>query len=237
MLAELDASGFVVQRAALGEQARRALLDLVIDERVSPAVHHRSGMPFAARGLLHKIPRLRRELNACGLDALASLAIGASAQPIDAILLDKHARANWAVPGHQDRVMPARDGDSGVQRTRDGVAYSEPSAVDLSRMVALRVHFDDAEEATGALCFVPGTHRSGILSLAQIREIPLEQYRACPASAGDVLIMRPLTLHRSSPSTSDLPRRVLHVVYGPCGANGCEAQPETMRVVEKPGEH
>jgi ectoine hydroxylase-related dioxygenase (phytanoyl-CoA dioxygenase family) len=165
--------------------------------------------------LLHKIPQLRRELNACGVNALASLAMDASVQPIDALFLDKHARANWAVPGHQDRMMPARDGCPGVQRTRDGVAYAEPSVGELSRMVALRVHFDDAEEDTGALCFVPGTHRLGILSLEQIREIPLERYRASTASAGDVLIMRPLALHRSSPSTSDQPRRVLHVVYAP----------------------
>jgi hypothetical protein len=36
----------------------------------------------------------------------------------------------------------------------------------------------------------------------------------CTADVGDVLILRPLLLHRSSPSQGAGQRRVLHVVYG-----------------------
>jgi hypothetical protein len=47
----------------------------------------------------------------------------------------------------------------------------------------------------------------------EILEVPLEQYVPCAATAGDVLVLRPLLLHRSSPSRGDGQRRVLHVVY------------------------
>jgi len=43
--------------------------------------------------------------------------------------------------------------------------------------------------------------------------VPLERYIACRAAPGDVLILRPLLLHRSSPSRGEGRRRVLHVVY------------------------
>jgi hypothetical protein len=47
----------------------------------------------------------------------------------------------------------------------------------------------------------------------QILEVPLERYVPCAAAAGDVLVLRPLLLHRSSRSRGDGQRRVLHVVY------------------------
>lgn len=107
------------------------------------------------------------------------------------------------LPGHQDRIMPVDDDSRRKARIRDGFAYAEPDAHTLAQLVALRLHFDPTDADTGALCVVAGSHLSGVLSTAQIRDVPLESYAPCPAAPGDVLAMRPLLLHRSSPSRGE----------------------------------
>ena len=189
------------------------LLRLTTPAAVSGAVHHRAGGAFAARGLLQKVPELGGQLEACGINALASAALGDRAVPIDATFFDKHARANWTVPGHQDRIMAIASSTERKHRIRDGVAYAELDAKTLAGLVALRIHFDPTDGDTGALCVVPGSHQSGVMTNGQILAVPLERYVPCAAAAGDVLVLRPLLLHRSSPSRGDGQRRVLHVVY------------------------
>ena len=66
---------------------------------------------------------------------------------------------------------------------------------------------------TPAIGFGAVQHRGGGAFAARgllrkVAELP------CVAGAGDVLILRPLLLHRSSPSRGEGQRRVLHVVYG-----------------------
>jgi len=181
---------------------------------IAGSVHHRSGGPFAARGLLWKVEPLAALLESCGLTALASLFLGHRAFPIDAIYFDKHARANWTVPAHQDRIFPVGDDSFRKGRIRDGVAYAEPDPGTLASLLALRVHFDETHTDTGCLHVVPASHLNGVLTTAQIREIPLQRYIPCPAAPGDVLAIRPLLLHRSPPSNKgEGQRRVLHVVY------------------------
>lgn len=208
-----EEAGFFLKRDVVNAECLDLLLRLTTPAAVSGAVHHRAGGAFAARGLLQKVPELGGQLEACGINALASTALGDRVVPIDATYFDKHARANWTVPGHQDRIMAIASSTERKHRIRDGVAYAELEAETLAGLVALRVHFDATDGDTGALCVVPGSHRNGILSNAQILEEPLERYVPCAAAAGDVLVLRPLLLHRSSPSRGDGQRRVLHIVY------------------------
>ena len=142
------------------------------------------------------------------------LLLGNRAIPLDATFLDKHARANWTVPGHQDRVVAVATTTASKHRIRGGIAYAELDAKTLAGLVALRVHFDPTDGETGALCVVPGSHLNGVMPNGQILNVPLDQYVPCAAGAGDVLILRPLLLHRSSPSRGEGQRRVLHDVYG-----------------------
>jgi ectoine hydroxylase-related dioxygenase (phytanoyl-CoA dioxygenase family) len=197
----------------VSEEYRALLLPLTTPDTVAGAVHHRAGGAFAARGLLRKVPELGRQLEACGVNAIATAALGDRAVPIDATFFDKHARANWTVPGHQDRILAVAGTTERKHRTRDGITYAELDAETLAGLVALRVHFDASDGDTGALCVVPGSHRNGVLSSSQILAEPLERYVPCTAAAGDVLVLRPLLLHRSSPSRGEGRRRVLHVVY------------------------
>ena len=98
-------------------------------------------------------------------------------------------------------------------RAVKGVAVSEASASTLARLLALRIHFDPADGDTGALFVLPGSHRGGILTPDQLRTVPLSAFVPCVADVGDVVLMRPLLLHRSPPSKGAGQRRVLHVVY------------------------
>jgi hypothetical protein len=53
----------------------------------------------------------------------------------------------------------------------------------------------------------------GKLGDAALAAIEREAYVPCPAGAGDVLLCRPLLVHRSSAAVTPSHRRVLHVVY------------------------
>jgi hypothetical protein len=212
---ELETAGFTLARNFVNAESRELLLHLTTPAVGSSAVHHRGGGAFAARGLLRKLSELRRLLEACGIDALASAVLGDRAVPLDATFFDKHARANWTVPGHQDRIVAVAATTARKHRIRDGIAYAELDAIALAGLVALRIHFDPTDGETGALCVVPGSHLDGVIPSGQISNVPLDEYVPCAAGAGDVLIFRPLLLHRSSPSRGKGQRRVLHVVYGP----------------------
>jgi len=211
---EFETAGFTLARGVVSAESRELLLRLTIPSVGSGAVQHRGGSAFAARGLLSRVPELAQLLEASGIDALASAVLGDRPLPLDATFFDKHARANWTVPGHQDRIVAVAATTARKHRIRDGIAYAELDAQTLARLVALRIHFDPTDTATGALCVVPGSHLGGVMPSGQISNIPLDQYVPCAAGAGDVLILRPLLLHRSSPSRGEGQRRVLHVVYG-----------------------
>lgn len=211
---ELERAGFTLAPDVVNAERRDHLLRLATPALGAGAVHHRGGDAFAARGLLRKVHQLRGLLEACGIDALASAALGDRAVSLDATFFDKHARANWTVPGHQDRIVAVAATTTRKHRIRDGIAYAELDAKTLAGLVALRIHFDPTDGETGALCVVPGSHLDGVMPSGQIPNVPLDQYVPCAAGAGDILILRPLLLHRSSPSRGEGQRRVLHVVYG-----------------------
>jgi hypothetical protein len=138
--------------------------------------------------------------------------------PIRAIYFNKSPGANWLVSWHQDLTIAVRERIElpgfGPWNTKEGVPHVQPPVVYLEQMLAVRIHLDDADESNGALKVLPGTHNLGRLSAEQIQELRLqrEEY-LCTAATGDALLMRPLLLHASSRSTSDRPRRVLHIEY------------------------
>ena len=95
-----------------------------------------------------------------------------------------------------------------------GITYAHAPAAALSRVVALRLHFDDSREDNGPLRVLPGTHALRVLSEADIerlvREIPPVD---CLVASGGIIAMRPLILHASSKAETEHPRRVLHIEY------------------------
>jgi hypothetical protein len=215
MLTELDTNGFVVAPEVVSDSALVRLLKAATSTHAHVSRHGRTSSIYGIRGLLWSSPTLRSELVASRVDHLAASVLGRDVSPIDAVFFDKHQDARWSVPGHQDRSMPVADGSGVAKRRRGDIAYAEPSPDTLASLLAVRIHFDDADLSSGALQVVPRSHRRGLLDAQAIRAIPLADYQTCVVSRGDVLLMRPLLLHRSGSPTVPRQRRVLHVVYAP----------------------
>tara|TARA_R110002095_G_scaffold212708_2_gene202376 strand:+ start:14141 stop:14830 length:690 start_codon:yes stop_codon:yes gene_type:complete len=176
----------------------------------------KNGTRFAIRNVHLQLPRLRPLLEQGRLFTLASEALGGTAELVNATLFDKLPGANWFVPPHQDLFIPIAGSTDDPRwtnwSTKASVQYVEPP-VDFQReLLAVRIHLDQCPERNGALEVVPGSHQDR-LSEAAVALIEEESFELCPAGLGDVLLMRPLLVHRSRSAKLPQRRRVLHVVY------------------------
>lgn len=137
---------------------------------------------------------------------------------IQAIAFDKNSDTNWKVPWHQDLMFPFKkrvttEGFE-VPSVKQGIDYARPPVSILERLLAVRLHLDDCGSENGPLRVSPGTHLNGILASGEIAKIVKSSGEAvCVAETGEILLMRPLTLHASSQATEPKHRRVLHFVY------------------------
>jgi len=112
--------------------------------------------------------------------------------------------------------------------------HVQPPAEILEQMISVRLHLDPCPAINGALRGIPGSHRSDKLSAAEIEELTTRQAVICEAPLGSALLMRPLLLHASSPSTSPHHRRVIHLDYAavelPCGLEWRETQTLSLQM-------
>ena len=139
-------------------------------------------------------------------------------RPVRAIWFNKSAEANWLVAWHQDLAIAVRERVDVpgfvAWSVKEGVPHVQPPVEVLERMLTVRIHLDEANSENGALRVIGGTHRLGRLSAEQIATLREDRGETlCAAAARDALLMRPLLLHTSGRSTSDRPRRVLHIEY------------------------
>lgn len=202
----IAAHGFELIAGLVDETERQHLLDAV---GVVDAAGRRNMLAVPAIGALARSEKL---LN------LARLHTGESPRPVRAIWFNKSTEANWLVAWHQDLSIAVRERVDvpgfGAWSVKEGVPHVQPPVEVLQRMLTVRIHLDDADVENGALRVFAGTHRLGRLSAEQVDALRAEREETlCVASAGDALLMRPLLLHASGRSTSDRPRRVLHLEY------------------------
>jgi ectoine hydroxylase-related dioxygenase (phytanoyl-CoA dioxygenase family) len=144
----------------------------------------------------------------------------ADAHAVQCTLFEKALDKNWLVALHQDLSIPVAERIDSALCTgwsaKEGDLFVQPPISVLEDLVAVRVHLDACDERNGALRVVPGSHRLGRLSSAQaLNARAVRGERVVPVPRGSVMVMRPLLLHASSKATADLPRRVLHFVFGP----------------------
>ena len=100
----------------------------------------------------------------------------------------------------------------GPWSSKDDVIYAHVPAEALEQVLALRIYLDDSTETNGPLRVISGTHQSGVLSDREIQDRARDSAEiVCSVAAGGVIAMRPLIIHASSRSASELPRRVLHI--------------------------
>jgi len=139
---------------------------------------------------------------------------------IQCTYFDKSAELNWLVALHQDLSIPVKSlvqhPALGKWSEKEGRWFVQSPTSLLDRLLAVRVHLDDASEENGALRVVPGTHRLGKIEQHRAGELRRQfGEELCSASAGAVMLMNPLLLHGSSKATSTEHRRVLHYLLAP----------------------
>ena len=144
--------------------------------------------------------------------------VGETALPFRATLFDKSPDRNWLIVWHQDTALPVESRVDvpgwGSWSMKAGVNYAHAPAETLTRVVALRLSLDDSGPDNGPLRVLPDTHELGVLTDEAIATVsnrvdPVD----CCVEAGGVVVMRPLTVHASSKTLSERPRRVLHIEY------------------------
>jgi len=164
------------------------------------------------------VPAVQALASEPALMRIARQYVGMNAFPFGATLFDKSAGSNWLVAWHQDTALPIRRQTDvpgwGPWTQKGGVLHAIAPATVLGHVIALRVHLDDSTPDNGPLRVLPNTHVQGVLSHQRIETLaaavsPVD----CLTPLGGVVAMRPLTVHASSKSRGDQPRRVLHVEY------------------------
>ena len=172
-------------------------------ERVLEQIERRN-LPRSMAGVRHALrhPEIAELARDRRLIQLASEILGHAAFPYGATLFDKSAVANWLVVWHQHTALPLRKRSEvpGWGPVKDGVLYAHAPATALSKVVTLRLHFDDSTEYNGPLRVLPGTHEMGVLTDDEIQQlecrmIPVEcivpASRSTDGSPRPLLVQRP----------------------------------------------
>ena len=177
----------------------------------------RSQDVFAIRNLLGEIPGLWPLLDTPALRELLGELFPAGCHLTKGIYFDKPAGSNWLVAWHQDLMINVDHRAEGLPgfgpwtTKADWVAVQPPLAV-LENTVTIRLHLDDCDATNGALKVVPNSHQRGVVPAETIAG-QTATATTCAVPAGGAMLMKPLLLHASSRSTSDRPRRVIHLEF------------------------
>lgn len=213
LCSELDSKGYALLHKVISNTEIKKLILVV--ERMR---QREKGSSAGVRHLLKRSCLVRKFANSDQILQIAREIVGCDAKPTKAILFDKTAETNWYVTWHQDLTIAVKEkieiDGFGPWSVKDGVHHVQPTRHELENIIALRVHLDDCSEENGAIKFIDGTHKIGILSPNEIAKYRDDNVHvSCPAERGDVIVMRPLVLHSSSQSTKVSHRRVLHIEF------------------------
>ncbi|MEM6782869.1 MAG: phytanoyl-CoA dioxygenase family protein [Bacteroidota bacterium] len=217
---------YVSQIAEEGYALVESVIDHVQVERLrqaftdaeAVAAPRRSGAAlFAVRRALD-IPAIRAEAEAGAAFHLSADVLGTDAKPVRAILFDKNPDANWKVAWHQDQTIAVKERREvegfGPWSVKGGGVHVQPPAAVLEQMVTVRLHLDPCPAENGALRVLPGTHTRGKLTPTSLSATAQDvEPVTCAVGLGGAVLMRPLTVHGSSPSEVAQHRRVVHIEY------------------------
>jgi ectoine hydroxylase-related dioxygenase (phytanoyl-CoA dioxygenase family) len=208
-LAKFDQDGFAITKPILTPAETDHLISLV--ERHAGSEEKRGGV----RDIMHRVPELNQVAQHRAIRSIVENVLDSNAFVVRSTLFDKTDAANWKVPWHQDVTIAVNEridlDGYGPWSNKEGVTHVQPPTDILERMVTVRIHLDPCPSTNGALRVMPGTHKLGRINQNDAPRYVFEDRAVCcEVEAGAALVMRPLLLHASSPSTNPAHRRVLH---------------------------
>lgn len=205
----LDQTGAVMVRGCIEAKTLAPALTAFAHARPDGPGLRLFSAPTALRGLLE----------ADGvLGAIAASALSSKARPTRLILFDKNAKANWAVPWHQDRTIAVAERREApgyaIWSKKGGVDHVEPPFKIIERTVSLRLHVDDAGLDNAPLLTLRGSHATGKIAASNASRLARAgEVETHIAAAGDLLVLRTAILHASQRASRPSRRRVLHVDF------------------------
>ena len=166
------------------------------------------------RNLFLFSPLLEALVRKSGFNRAATEILGDQCFAVRAIFFNKIEKANWHVPWHQDIGIPIRERKDVSGFTaftmKEGILHANAPTSVLENLLILRLHLDPATATNGAMRLIPGSHKNGRLPEPPASHaIPVQP----ETNAGEILRLRPLLFHSSAHSSSDKPRRVVHIEY------------------------
>lgn len=176
------------------------------------------GSSYGVRNLLNLSPEVRMLTESRKVKDLIESILGKSAQPVRAIFFDKTPDANWKVPWHQDLTIAVKEKREttgfSAWTIKAGINHVQPPVPILEKMLAIRIHLDDADETNGVLKVLSGSHKNGRLGASEIQNSKsINRTILCKVERGSAFLMRPLLVHSSSSGTNPAHRRVIHIEF------------------------
>jgi ectoine hydroxylase-related dioxygenase (phytanoyl-CoA dioxygenase family) len=208
-LAKFEQLGYAITNPILDPTETAHLISLI--EQHTDINEKRGGI----RDIMPRVPKLQQVARHSAVRSIVEGILGQNAFVVRTTFFDKTAAANWKVPWHQDVTIAVSDRAEiegyGPWSSKEGVTHVQPPTEVLNRMVTVRIHLDPCPSTNGALRVMPGTHKLGRIDQNDAPQ-HVAEHRAicCEVASGAALVMRPLLLHASSPSTNPAHRRVLH---------------------------
>lgn len=217
----VDNAGFAVLNDRLAPQTIDSLIHNLDDLGASDAVRRKGGRPFGIRDLLNLVPAVGTLAKDPAISSLVNAVVGNEAKLVRGLFFDKTREANWKVTWHQDLTIAVRRrldvAGFGPWTIKAGTPHVQPPVTVLEGMLAVRIHLDDSNQSNGALKVIPGSHKLGRLTQAQIQSLTRGRDAIlCDVARGSVLLMRPLLLHSSSAGSQPSHRRVVHLEFSSC---------------------
>ncbi|MBS2005052.1 MAG: phytanoyl-CoA dioxygenase family protein [Candidatus Obscuribacterales bacterium] len=210
--------GYSLRKGVLNASQVDQILAAIEHAKVSATVRKRGAGVFAMRHLLKEVPEVCQIAESATILNMVKEILGPTAFPVRAVLLDNDPDAAWYLNWHQDLHIGVKKrvdapGFS-AWSVKNGILHVQPPVEYLSRMLTVRIHLDDCQPQDGALEVIPSSHYTGVLSKKRIDDMDAKgSYQVCAARSGDVLLMRPLLVHRSSTARDEGHRRIVHIEY------------------------
>lgn len=213
---ELLENGFSIVKDIYSSDEINRILSVIDQADTSRDTFRKTNDLFAIRQFLKEIPAVVDLVFTDKLRTLIKEVMGDNCFVVKSIYFDKPETSNWYVAYHQDLTISVDKKSElenfGPWTTKQNQFAVQPPVEILENITTIRIHLDDTDENNGALRVVPKSHLKKIYRPETI-DWSIETETICRVGQGGVMLMKPLTLHSSSRTTSNKKRRVIHIEF------------------------